>query len=97
MRQTSIAERRVFIRSRGGTVDSVEACRFGDGSAYLSGCLERIYEGGPDCWHRALTFLEEEGFTAQASESAQPGAAPNGGPAEPFGNSGLGGGPPSVS
>jgi hypothetical protein len=28
---------------------------------------------------------------------AEPGAAPNGGPAEPLGNSGLSGGPPSVS
>ena len=30
-------------------------------------------------------------------EHAQPGAAPNGGPAESFGNSSIGGGPPSVS
>jgi hypothetical protein len=30
-------------------------------------------------------------------ETAQPGAPPNGGPAEPLGNSGLSGGPPSVS
>lgn len=29
--------------------------------------------------------------------NAEPGAAPNGGPAEPLGNSGVGGGPPSVS
>jgi hypothetical protein len=28
---------------------------------------------------------------------AQPGASPNGGPTEPFANSGVGGGPPSVS
>jgi hypothetical protein len=28
---------------------------------------------------------------------AEPGASPNGGPAEPLGNSGAGGGPPSVS
>ncbi len=28
---------------------------------------------------------------------AEPGASPNGGPAEPLGNSGVGGGPPSVS
>jgi hypothetical protein len=28
---------------------------------------------------------------------AEPGAPPNGGPAERFGNSGVGGGPPSVS
>jgi hypothetical protein len=29
--------------------------------------------------------------------NAEPCTAPNGGPAEPFGNSGVGGGPPSVS
>ena len=29
--------------------------------------------------------------------SAEPGAPPNGGPAEPLGHSGVGGGPPSVS
>lgn len=29
--------------------------------------------------------------------STEPGAAPNGGPAEPLGNSGVSGGPPSVS
>jgi hypothetical protein len=29
--------------------------------------------------------------------STEPGAAPNGGPAEPLGNSGVGAGPPSVS
>jgi hypothetical protein len=31
------------------------------------------------------------------SDEAEPGASPNGGPAERFGNSGVGGGPPSVS
>ncbi len=30
-------------------------------------------------------------------ERAQPGASPKGGPTEPFGNPGVGGGPPSVS
>ena len=35
-------------------------------------------------WRRQLT-------------STEPGAAPNGGPAEPFGSSGVSGGPPSVS
>jgi hypothetical protein len=29
--------------------------------------------------------------------NAEPGAPPNGGPAEPFGSSGVGGGPPSAS
>ena len=32
-----------------------------------------------------------------AEQRSEPGAAPNGGPAEPLGSSGVGGGPPSVS
>ncbi len=34
---------------------------------------------------------------SRSDGSTQPCAAPNGGPAEPLGNSGVGGGPPSVS
>ena len=45
-----------------------------------------------------MTFRDFVRYAAiQRSESAQPGAPPNGGPAERFGNSGVSGGPPSVS
>ena len=48
-------------------------------------------------------WLAREGifeFTAREPKNrnpAEPGAAPNGGPAEPLSNSHVGGGPPSVS
>ena len=45
--------------------------------------IERVLD-----WGRVESFLREE---------AQPGATPNGGPAEPLGNSEVSGGPPSVS
>ncbi len=38
----------------------------------------------------AVTQIQQHG-------AAEPGAPPDGGPAEPFGSSGVGGGPPSVS
>jgi hypothetical protein len=45
--------------------------------------IERVLD-----WGRVESLLREE---------AQPGASPNGGPAEPLGNSGVGGGPSLVS
>ena len=55
---------------------------------------------GHECWPfeltrppNALSPFE----SAQVRDQAVPGASPNGGPAEPSGNSGAGGGSPSVS
>ncbi len=46
--------------------------------------------------------MRQEAFAAakkwrKAKAKAEPAASPNGGPAEPFGDSGVSGGPPSVS
>jgi hypothetical protein len=43
----------------------------------------------------AMIRIDE--YRKQIARGAEPGAPPNGGPAEPLGNSGVGGGPPSVS
>jgi hypothetical protein len=63
--------------------------------------LEFKTQHGPD---HLLALLKRHGvypFTDLKRDSiplpAEPGAPPNGGPAEPFGDSGVGGGPPSVS
>ena len=45
-------------------------------------------------FHDAARMLD---ILFRKAKSAQPGASPNGGPAERFGNSNVGGGPPSVS
>jgi hypothetical protein len=44
-----------------------------------------------------LTDFDFRAFAAPLRAQAQPGALPNGGPGGLFGNSGAGGGPPSVS
>jgi len=52
--------------------------------------VRRLLRDGGECpWCRAVVV--------EAKKDAEPGAPPNGGPAELLGNSGAGGGPPSVS
>src|ERR1017187_747187 len=52
------------------------------------------------CWCIGMVLLVRP-YLANAgpvaTEQAQPGAPPNGGPAEQFGNAGVSGGPPSVT
>ena len=48
-------------------------------------------------WYRSLPELRARVQSPTGDASAEPGAPPNGGPSERFGNSGVGGGPPSVS
>ena len=58
---------------------------------------------GFDLSPEVMAYLGERGIEAgfdiycDADQEAEPGAAPNGGPAGRLGNSGVGGGPPSVS
>jgi hypothetical protein len=60
--------------------------------------VDREYYKDPDhLGDKLRAFAEERGLVAPFRRSAEPGAAPNGDPAERLGNSGAGGGPPSVS
>jgi hypothetical protein len=70
------------------------SCRF-----FLDIAVCRASMIGFRAWLGREPTLEERcrELISFASEHAEPGASPNGGPAEPLGNSGIGGGPPSVS
>jgi hypothetical protein len=66
--------------------------------------LKQASGGGTDSWFRYDASHPAESVATDALNHvrqeygfAEPGAPPNGGPAELFGNSGAGGGPPSVS
>jgi hypothetical protein len=48
-------------------------------------------------WYLAMRYKIQTGAAILKPELAEPGAPPNGGPAERPGESGVGGGPPSVS
>ena len=61
-----------------------------------------VVVGPPDFVADEVRAVERDAATSQILKQAlkrvaEPGASPNGGPAERLGNSGVGGGPPSVS
>jgi cyclopropane fatty-acyl-phospholipid synthase-like methyltransferase len=56
-----------------------------------------IWGGTAGNWGRRRIDLDEMEIMVLARKAAEPGAAPNGGPAAPIGNSGVAEGPPSVS
>ena len=70
------------------------SCRF-----FLDIVVCRAAMIGFRAWLKREPTLEERclELIRFASKTAEPGASPNGGPAEPQGNSSVGGGPPSVS
>ena len=100
----------VHVESMMALLDELEA-KYGPQSRilatradYLDGFSERrsLYEQALDMARKARDTKEVEEILDSISqlteeERAEPGASPNGGPAESFGNSGAGGGPPSVS
>jgi hypothetical protein len=61
------------------------------------------YASDATCWFQIISIPYEPGSYGGNGRDrfrivdTEPGASPNGGPASPLGNSGLGGGPPSVS
>ncbi len=59
-----------------------------------SAAREQLRQFGTGRWDEKI-WLED--YDRHLRAHAEPDASPNGGPAEPLGNSGVGGGPPSVS
>ena len=58
----------------------------------------RVMDLGGDTMIRLASYVRAHlASFPTANRDAEPGAAPNGGPAELFGNSSASGGPPSVS
>jgi len=61
------------------------------------------YAGEATCWFRVVSIpYQREPYGGNGRDrfriaDTEPGAPPNGGPADPLGNSGVSGGPPSVS
>ena len=62
MREFTFTEELIFVRPHEGQIEHVAATHYEDGSVYLEGFVERIYEGHQDCWKHALMYLSELGF-----------------------------------
>jgi hypothetical protein len=95
-------------RSQPGNIDYVEGerpnpfylcCDTTISAGYRSTSACDVPPENEEEWTKQMAMAEqwEKEWLRSKAISAEPGAAPNGGPAERFGNSDVGGGPPSVS
>jgi hypothetical protein len=92
--------RSIRALERAGALDTKKLAKHykGIGSKYYDLVTEQIEltvrSGVPGICE---LFTQDGGASGEGQKRAEPGASPNGGPAEGSGNSGVGGGPPSVS
>ena len=71
MRELLISEKRSFVRTMSDQTQRVDVSRFTDDSAYVTGFIERIYEGRQDSWQKALQDLYELGFKEETNAQAE--------------------------
>jgi hypothetical protein len=85
-----------------GPMAGLAICQYaGEDAFYLFGC-DPDWQSITDTWHQTLEEAQEQAEfeyerVSQTWTFAEPGAAPNCGPAEPLRNPRASGGPPSVS
>jgi hypothetical protein len=85
-----------------GPMAGLAICQYaGQDAFYLFGC-DADWQNVTDTWHQTLDDAQHQAEFEYEGVSktwifAEPGAAPNAGPATQLGNSGITEGPPSVS
>ena len=85
-----------------GPMAGLAVCKYSDAPGfYLFGC-DGDWQHITDTWHQTLDEAQQQAEfeyegVGKTWVFAEPGTSPNGGPAVGSGNSGAGGGPPSVS
>jgi len=59
----------VFRRSGSSGTQEIVFTRFLDGSAYIEGAEEIIFEQSDKVWKEALQYLKQNGYVRQTTES----------------------------